>query len=53
MPGKFNRRLIFSAVMILAVIPLTIAFGVTVLRNRQYYLISVAILADTMATLIR
>jgi uncharacterized membrane protein len=47
-PGKFNRRLIFSAVMILAVIPLTIAFGVTVLRNRQYYLISVAILADTM-----
>jgi energy-coupling factor transport system substrate-specific component len=48
MPEPSDRRLILSSLLILAVIPFTIAFGVTVLRDRSYYLISAAILIDTM-----
>lgn len=35
MPGKSNRRLIFSSILILIVIPLTIVFGITVLHDRK------------------
>ncbi len=48
MQKKPDRRLILSSVLILIVIPLTIAFGVAFLHDRKYYFISIAILIDTM-----
>ena len=48
MQRKSDRRLMLSAALILVAIPLTIAFGMTVLHDRSYYFISAAILTDTM-----
>ena len=48
MQEKNNRRLIFASVLILVAIPLTIAFGMAFLHDRNYYLISTAILIATM-----
>lgn len=48
MPGKSNRRLIFSSILVLIVIPLTIVFGITVLHDRKYYFISALILIYMM-----
>ena len=41
-----GRRLILSCVLILVVVPLTIAFGMTFLRDRSYWFISAAILVE-------
>ncbi len=41
-----GRRLILSCVLLLAVVPLTIAFGMTFLRDRGYWFISAAILLE-------
>lgn len=48
MSKKPDRRLIFSVVLIFLAIPLTIAFGMSVLHDRRYYFVSVAILIYTM-----
>lgn len=48
MRERSGGRLILASVLILAAIPLTIAFGMTFLHDRSYYFISVAILIDTM-----
>lgn len=48
MSKKPDRRLILSAALIFLAIPLTIAFGMSVLHDRRYYFVSVAILIYTM-----
>ena len=37
--NKLSERTIFATVLILIVIPITIAFGVFVLNDRKYYFI--------------
>ncbi len=46
--NKLSERTIFAAVLILIVIPITIAFGVFVLNDRKYYFISILIVLYTM-----
>lgn len=48
MQRKSGRRLILSWILILVGIPLTIAFGMTVLRGRGLYFICAAVLIETM-----
>lgn len=46
--NKLSERTIFATVLILIVIPITIAFGVFVLNDRKYYFISMLIILYTM-----
>lgn len=46
--NKLSERTIFATVLILIVIPITIAFGVFVLNDRKYYFISMLIVLYTM-----
>lgn len=46
--SKLSKRTIFSAVMILILIPLTIVFGVFFLDDRKYYFVSLMIIIYTM-----
>lgn len=46
--NKLSKRTIFSAFLILIMIPLTILFGMTVLEDRKYYFISMLIILYTM-----
>ena len=45
---KLSKRTLIATFMILVLIPLTIFFGVSLLDNRKYYFISLAIIAETM-----
>ncbi|MFR1707717.1 MAG: ECF transporter S component [Clostridium sp.] len=46
--SKLDERTVFASVLILIVIPITILFGVFVLKDRKYYFISLAIVMYTM-----
>ena len=46
--GKLSKRTLFSAVMILLLIPLTIAFGIFFLDDRKYYFISLCVILYAM-----
>lgn len=45
---RLSKRTLTAAVLILVVIPATILFGVFVLEDRKYYLVSIVILLCTM-----
>lgn len=46
--GNFTKRRVFSALFILFSIPLTLFFGIKLLGDRKYYVISLLILIETM-----
>ena len=46
--NSLGKRTIISAILILIIIPLTIAFGIVFLNDRKYYFISVLIIMYTM-----
>lgn len=48
MQKRTDHRLIFSAVLIIAAVPLALALGMTVLRDRSGYLVATAVLAAAM-----
>ncbi len=45
---KLSKRTIMATFMILVLIPITIFLGVSLLNNRKYYFISLAIILETM-----
>ncbi|WP_243125507.1 ECF transporter S component [Clostridium amazonitimonense] len=45
---KLNERTVFASVLILIVVPITILFGIFVLKDRKYYFISLLIVVYTM-----
>ncbi|MEG1887429.1 MAG: ECF transporter S component, partial [Oscillospiraceae bacterium] len=45
---KLNKRTILASVMILILIPATIAFGIIFFNDRKYYIISILIIIYTM-----
>ncbi len=45
---KLSKRTLMATFMILILIPITIFLGVTLLDNRKYYFISLAIMLETM-----
>ena len=45
---KFNTRTILASLFVLVAVPLTILLGITLLDDRRYYFISLAIILETM-----
>ncbi len=45
---KFNARALAASIFVLVAVPLTILLGITLLDDRRYYFISLAIILETM-----